>query len=44
MLVLDGRTSKGGVVMKFTSTESKQFVGRYLQALSGQSKTADLVS
>ena len=29
--------------MNFTSTESKQFVGRYLQALSGQSKTADLV-
>ena len=29
--------------MNLTSTESKQFVGRYLQALSGQSKTADLV-
>jgi predicted ester cyclase len=43
MPVLDERTSRGGMVMKFTSTESKQFVGRYLQALSGQSKTADLV-
>jgi len=27
-----------------TSAESKQFIGRYLQALSGQAKTADLVT
>ena len=29
--------------MSLTSTESKQFVGRYLQALSGQAKTASLI-
>jgi len=29
--------------MSLTSTESKQLVGRYLQALSGQSKTPELV-
>lgn len=29
--------------MTLTSTESKQFVGRYLQALSGQAKTPELV-
>lgn len=29
--------------MSLTSTESKQLIGRYLQALSGQSKTRDLV-
>jgi predicted ester cyclase len=30
--------------MTLTSTESKQFVGRYLQALSGQAKTPELVA
>jgi hypothetical protein len=30
--------------MTATSAESKQFIGRYLQALSGQAKTADLVA
>ena|SRR5437763_16508100 len=30
--------------MSLTSTESKQFVGRYLQALSGQAKTPELVA
>ena len=30
--------------MSLTSTERKQFVGRYLQALSGQAKTPELVA
>lgn len=30
--------------MTLSSTESKQFVGRYLQALSGQAKTPELVA
>jgi predicted ester cyclase len=30
--------------MTSTSAESKQFIGRYLQALSGQAKPADLVA
>ena len=30
--------------MTTTSAESKQFIGRYLQALSGQTKTADVVA
>lgn len=30
--------------MNLTSTETKQFVGRYLQALSGQAKTPELVA
>jgi ketosteroid isomerase-like protein len=30
--------------MTSTSAESKQFIGRYLQALSGQAKTADVVT
>ena len=30
--------------MSLSSSESKQFVGRYLQALSGQSKTPELVA
>src|SRR5262245_5247985 len=30
--------------MNFSSAESKQFVGRYLQALSGQAKTPALVA
>jgi predicted ester cyclase len=30
--------------MSLSSSESKQFVGRYLQALSGQAKTPELVA
>jgi predicted ester cyclase len=32
------------MLMTSTSAESKQFIGRYLQALSGQAKKADIVT